>query len=139
MSAAAFAFTAATIAACNSDSSNNPLVPVVPPLTTTTYTGTVPVQGLFATSFTVNGQSELDVTLTAAGPPSNIVMGMFVGQPPTTGSSACIALGNATVSTGAGTSPQLSGQVPAGVYCVQVFDIGNQTEPVNITVTVAHL
>jgi hypothetical protein len=139
VSAGALAFLAATIAACNTGSSGNGLIPIVPPLTTTTYTGTVQVGGNFTTTFVVNGQSELDVTLTAAGPPSTIVMGLGVGQPSAPGSATCIPFANGTKNTGAGSVAQLSGQVPAGTYCVEVFDLGTQTAPVDVTVTVAHL
>jgi hypothetical protein len=139
VSAAALAFLAATIAACNTGSSGSGLVPVVPPLTTTTYTGTVQVSGNFTTTFVVNGQSELDITLTAAGPPSTIVMGLGVGQPAAPGSPMCIPFASGTTNTAAGTTAQLSGQVPAGTYCVEVYDVGNQTAPVNVTVTVSHL
>jgi hypothetical protein len=46
---------------------------------------------------------------------------------------------NAFVTTPAGSTPQLTGNLPAGSYCVQVFDAGNQTAPVTYSVTVVHV
>jgi len=75
------------------------------------------------------------VTLTAAGPPSTIVMGVGVGTP---ASGSCSLLNGATEQTAAGTSPQVTGKVTPGVLCVEVYDVGNESAPVSYTVSVSH-
>jgi hypothetical protein len=77
----------------------------------------------------------VNVTLTAAGPPSTIVMGVGVGTPKDSG---CVLLAGASTQTAAGAAVQLAGTVSAGTLCVQVYDVGNQTASVSYTVTVAH-
>jgi hypothetical protein len=42
------------------------------------------------------------------------------------------------VSAQAGTAAQIIGTATAGPDCVTIFDVGNLTQPVNYTVTVAH-
>jgi hypothetical protein len=100
------------------------------------FGGTVSVGGADSHTFTVSLSSgQLNVILTAAGPPSSIYMGVGVGTP--TGS-ACTLLTNASVVTQAGTTAQLSGTVDAGTYCVSVYDAGNQTADITYSVTVNH-
>ena len=104
--------------------------------TTETFTGTVPVGGTDAHNFTValsNGQ--VNIILTAAGPPSTIFMGLGIGTPT---DSTCTALSGGSVVTQAGASAQLSGTAAAGSYCVVVSDVGNQVADVTYSVTVTH-
>jgi len=61
--------------------------------------------------------------------------GLGVGIP---SGASCSLLTNASVSTQAGATAQLSGTAAAATYCVVVYDIGNQTGPINYSVTVAH-
>jgi hypothetical protein len=103
--------------------------------TTDTFTGTVPVAGDDFHSFPISETGQIDVTLTAAGPPSSIVMGLMVGMP---SDSKCVALAGASTTAQGAASPQLSGEASAGTLCVDVRDVGNQTAPVTYTVTVAH-
>src|SRR3954465_5313476 len=88
----------AVSSACSSDSSS-PTAPTggTPsvPATNETFTGTVPVGGSDIHAFTVvltNG--DLNVTLTAAGPPPTINMGIAVG---TLSGSACTPISGASV------------------------------------------
>jgi len=62
-------------------------------------------------------------------------MGLGVGTP--SGDTCTLSSANA-VTAAAGTTPQLAATAPAGTYCVQVFDVGNQVAPVAYTLTVAH-
>lgn len=119
------------VAACGGDSSTTTPTPST---TTDTFTGTVPVGGSDAHNFTVAQSSGVDVTLTAAGPPDGIVMGIGVGS----GGSPCTLFAQASTRTSAGASAQLAGGLSPGTFCVSVFDVGNQTDPVTYTVTVAH-
>ena len=128
----ALALALGAVSCKNSDSTTTP-----PSATTKTesFSGTVAVAGSDSHSFTVANAGKVDVTLTAAGPPATINMGVAIGTP---GDNACNVLQGASTNTQAGSSPQLSGKVSPGTLCVQVYDNGNQTAPVTYTVTVAH-
>jgi hypothetical protein len=122
-------------AACNKSSTTPTTTTPSVTRTTDTFTGTVQVRGSDSHSFPVTATGQIDVTLTAAGPPATIVMGLGVGTP---GASACVDVGGASTNAQAGTSVQLSGVASPGTLCVEVHDIGNQTAPVSYTVTVTH-
>jgi hypothetical protein len=126
-----------TAAACNK-SSTAPAATTPTPVsrTTDTFTGTVQVKGSDSHSFPVSQTGVVDVTLTAAGPPATIVMGLGVGS--LDASSTCVPFAGASTSASAGSNAQLSGTVTAGTLCVVVRDIGNQTGPVSYTVTALH-
>ena len=104
-------------------------------LITESFTGTVAVSGTDFHNFTVATTGAINVTLTAAGPPSTIFMGIGVGTPSAT---ACALLTGGSTAQQAGVTPQISGMITAGSYCVSVFDIGNQSAPVTYSVTVTH-
>ena len=116
------------------DSTPNFIQPT-PTLITENFTGTVAVGGTDAHSFSVASTGQLNVTLTAAGPPPTIFMGLGVGTP---SGSTCVLLTNGSVAAPAGTTAQLSGTIAAGTYCVSVFDVGNQNAPVTYAVTITH-
>ena len=121
--------------ACHKDATTPPAPTPSVIITTDTFRGTVPLRGSDAKNFTVAKTGTVNVTLTAAGPPSTIVMGVGVGVPK---DSACAVLAGGSTTTAAGTTVQLSGTVSPGTLCVQVSDLGNQTAAVTYTVTVAH-
>ena len=122
-------------AACSNNSdSTTPTTPTTPK-TTDTLSGTVAVKGSDFKPFTVNTAGEVDVTLTAAGPPSTITMGIGIGTPV---GGACPLIPNASALTAAGTSPQVTGIMSPGTYCVLVYDVGNRTDAVSWTATVLH-
>jgi hypothetical protein len=125
-------------AACNKDSTpaatTTPTTPTVA-RTTDTFSGTVPVGGSAFHTFAVTVTGTIDVTLTVAGPPSTVVMGLSIGTP---AEDKCTALAGGSVNTAAGSSAQLSGLASPGPLCVGVRDVGNQTAPVTYTVTVVH-
>ena len=128
-----------TTAACdnsgpNTSTSNSTTSPSAT-LRTETFTGTVAVGSSDFQSFTAAQAGEVDVTLIAAGPPSTIFMGLGVGTP---SGSTCALFTGASVNTQAGAMAQLAGTVNAGLYCVEVYDVGNQIAPITYTVTVAH-
>ena len=104
--------------------------------TTEAFTGTVAVGGSATHSFTVtlsNGQ--VNVILTAAGPPATIFMGLGIGTP---SGATCTLLSGGSLATPAGSLAQLSGTAQAGTYCIAVYDVGNQTGDVTYSVTVTH-
>lgn len=105
-------------------------------VTTESFTGTVTVGGSDSHNFTValaNGQ--LNATLTAAGPPSTIYMGLGLGAP---SGSTCTLITGASLVTQASATAQLSGTAAAGTFCVMVYDAGNQTSDITYAVTVNH-
>jgi hypothetical protein len=101
------------------------------------FSGTVQVGASDMHPFTVTaGSQPVLITLTGAGPPCSIFLGLGVGTPTTDG--LCTLLTNAAVVVQASSTAQLSGTISAGSYCVAVFDVGNQTGPVDYAVTVSH-
>ena len=128
---------AASGGACMSGNSNgNGLIPIpgTPPQKTEVFTGSVAVGGSSFFDFAVANVGDLTVTLTAAGPPSTVVMriGLGVGT-----STACSV--QLVKDTAAGDTAQISAsQVPAATYCIGIGDVGNATGPVTFSITVVH-
>jgi hypothetical protein len=127
---------ALTMVACSGSDSAPTITTPAATTTTETFTGTVqPGFGFDFHPFTVAQTGTVSVTLTAAGPPSTIFMGLGIGTPSAT---ACAVIsGDSTIAPASATA-QLSGTLSAGSYCVQVYDVGNQAAPVTYSVTVAH-
>jgi len=123
--------------ACTSNNNTSTPATTTPTVTRTTdtFTGTVQVRGSDFHSLPVTQAGQVDVTLTVAGPPPTIGMGLDVGAP---NGSACVPFAGASANVQAGSAAQLSGVISAGTICVQVRDIGNATGPVSYTVTVLH-
>jgi hypothetical protein len=130
----AFAF-ALLSASCGSSGSSSTSTSSTVTRTTDTFTGTVAVGGSDFHSFPIAASGVIDVTLTAAAPPSTIVMGLSVGLP---GDGRCVALAGASTTAAAGAAVQLSGTVSPGTLCVDVHDVGNQSAPVTYTLTATH-
>lgn len=136
----AFIAIAAAVAGCDTGPSGTGLVPtiVTPTAKTETFMGTVTTGGSDSHPFVSSNYGEVSITLTAVGPPADIVMGVGIGAPASVVDSTCRLYQNGYLATAAGASPQLVGNVPAGAYCVQVFDVGNVQGPVTYSVTVIH-
>jgi hypothetical protein len=129
-----------TTAACTSSADTSSLTSTTTSpsatLVTDTFTGTVPVGSSDIHTFVLSQAGELDVTLTAAGPPPTIFMGIGVG---TLSGTSCVFLSGSTANVQASTTAQLAGSnIAAGTYCVAVYDIGNQAAPVTYALTVVH-
>ena len=122
------------VAGCGSSTTPATTTPTVA-RTTDTFTGTVAVGGADFHSFPIAATGPIDVTLTAATPPSTIVMGISIGMP---ADGRCVALAGASSQTPAGAAAQLSGIASPGTLCVDVHDSGNESAPVSYTVTVTH-
>lgn len=123
---------------CNETSVDSSATATSPTITVTTetFSGTVEVEGQSVHPFTVSTSgTQVNVNLTAAGPPSTIYMGVGVG---TYSNDTCTLLSNGSVLTQAAATAQLGGTVNAGSYCVMVYDAGNQTAAVTYTVVVNH-
>jgi hypothetical protein len=126
---------AVAISACGGDSTSGTVSSPTTTRTTDTFSGTVPVGGSVFHSFPVSQSGSTDVTLTAAGPPANITMGLAIGIP---GDAGCTPVAGGSSIVVAGSTPQVTGVTSAGTLCVQIRDIGQQTAPVAYTVTVTH-
>ncbi len=127
--------------ACTTDDptlqTNIPLVPTQPVVET--FSGSVPIGGRDTKPFSVaQGNGGLDITLTSTSP-AGVVLAIGAG---TWDGTTCTLGTNASRTTAAGTSPQLSfTQVSSGLYCVQTFDPGTPpslTSPTSYTINVAH-
>jgi|SRR5581483_1472772 len=126
----------AALAACDNSGSSTTSPTPAAASTVETFNGTVQPGGSDAHTFTVSQFGAVNVTLTNAGPPPTIFMGLGIGSPASDGSCTVPTTASATVQ--AGSAPQLSGTAQAGTYCVKVSDIGNAAGPIAYTVTVAH-
>jgi hypothetical protein len=105
-------------------------------VTTENFSGTVQVGGSDSNPFTVVlSGGVLNLTLTSAGPPATIFMGFGAG---TYVGTTCQLLTGGFLVTPAGTTPQISGTINGGQYCVMVYDAGNQVAPITYSVTVTH-
>jgi hypothetical protein len=106
------------------------------PLVTETFTGIVQAGSSDSHPFTVTSNNfQVTLAMTAAGPPATIAEGFGVGQ---TISGTCQLLSGGFGTFAAGPTPQLSGTIPSGAYCVMVYDVGNQSGPITYTVVVQH-
>src|SRR5262245_29023286 len=118
-------------------STTTPTTPTVP-VTSETFSGTVDPAGRAFHAFTIAlSGGQINVTLTSAGPPATIFMGLGVGVY-SSADGTCTLLSNGSVLTAAGATAQLAGTLNAGSYCVMVFDAGNQVAQVSYSVTVNH-
>ena len=131
---------AAALAAACGGSSTEPSTVATPAatITTETFTGTVQLGGTNVHTFTVTTPGQLIVTMTAAGPPATITMGLGLGNPNAAGN--CIFLaGGTTLGVASATTPHLSGSLTAsGAYCVAIADVGNAAGPIAYSITVSH-
>jgi hypothetical protein len=132
------------VAAACDDSNPGIVQPDVNPATVTeTFTGNLSVQSVSSHSFIISRSGRISITLTAVSPPptseapSSPEVGIGIGIP--SGLSCALNLGDkTTVTTTAASTPQISGIVIAGTFCVAVYDVGKLTEAVDYTVDVAH-
>jgi hypothetical protein len=95
----------------------------------------VPVAGSAYHTFSVTKTGQVDLTLTAAAPPSTIVMGVGIGM---VSDATCVVVAGASGRAQPGASAQLSGTVSPGTLCAEIHDVGNQTAPVSYTLTITH-
>lgn len=125
-------------AACSTSSDTTASSTTAPTAAATTenFSGTVQVGGNDSHPFTVTTSgAPITLTLTAVGPPATIFMGFGVGSWDGT---TCTLVSGGFITTQAGTTPQLSGNINAGNFCLMVYDVGNMSAPVTYTATAAH-
>lgn len=105
------------------------------PSITDTFSGTVQPLGSDSHNFTVSQFGEVDVTLTAAGPPPTIQVGLGVGS---VANNVCSPGSIGSTTAQASSTAILTGNLSPGTYCVTVADTGNLQAAITYTVTVLH-
>jgi len=108
-------------AGCGSNSTTAPATTTPTSPTTDTFTSIVSPNGGVSHAFTATQAGTVSLTLTAAGPPSTLVMRLGLGVIVNPGGCSLTKI----VDTAAGTAPQLTLAVDAGDYCAAIVDIGN--------------
>ena len=98
-----------------------------------TFNGTLQPAGTDMYTFTTSITGVITVTLTNAGPPAGLTLGMGIGTP---NGSVCTLIQSQQVQ--AANIAQISVTADPGTFCVTVFDLGTLTAPVPYTVVVSH-
>jgi hypothetical protein len=127
---------ALTVTGCDDSPEVAPTVPVT--ITSDTFTGTVPFlpdthNGQATHTFFMSTSGTVTLALVSAGPPPTIFMGVNLGIP--TGGTCPLSM-SAVVQAGLGSLTP--GVLAAGPHCVSIYDVGNQTAPVDYVLTVTH-
>src|SRR4051794_17510260 len=125
--------------ACGDSNSSTSPTPTTPLTTIVSFTGTLAPQGVQFYSFTVAQAGTTAITL-ASLPPSRALtatlsssVGLGLGTPAGTGCSM-----STSMSAMPGLVAQLSTTTQPTIYCVQVFDNGGITTPVDFTIRIVH-
>jgi hypothetical protein len=100
---------------------------------TETFTGQVIPGGSAARSFTAASSGTASITLTQIGPPADVVVGLGIGIPQSSGSGCYLTQ---TMPAGASAAPQITVAVDAGTYCVRLYDTGSLVTQVAFSVTI---
>ncbi len=121
-----------TTTTTTSTSTSTPASPTI----SSTFTGDVPVAGTTFFTFTVEQYGTVNVTLASisgVGVPSTVQMRLGIGAITET---SCTASSSDVVRPG--TTAHLSVIREAGLYCVNVTDVGNLFREASVTVIVDH-
>ena len=120
-----------------------PTPPIAEATVTETFTGTVSVLNVSSHNFFVGVTGKLAITLTAVSPSgdpdtaSDVAVGLGVGVP--AGFSCALTLGSdASKTVTASSSAHIKGTAISGTFCVSIYDVGNLTDSIDYTITVAH-
>jgi hypothetical protein len=129
--------------ACGANSGSTPTAPTpttptaADPLVTESFAGTLTVNGSRFYAFEVGTYGTVNVTLQnvggVTGVPDTVWVGLGIGVPDGTDCSTTTSL-----NTQAGSSPQVSSVVEAGIYCARVYDVGNLAAPTAFAIGIAH-
>jgi hypothetical protein len=121
----------AVLATACGDNTSTPTTPSTH--TVQTFTGTLQPLGTDVYTFATTISGEITVTLTNAGLPAGVSLGMGVGTP---NGSACTLIKAQPVQPA--NIAQVTGSADPGSFCVAVYDLGTLTAPVDYTVVVSH-
>lgn len=141
MNAATLTFTLLACVALGSGCADNqsPTAASTTAVVTTTelFAGTLAAQGSSFYAYTVSQSGTVSVTLASVTAANRSVagttLGLGIGIPAGMGCSATMSM-NAV----AALTAQLVSEAAAGVYCVNLVDVGNVVEPVNFAVRIVH-
>jgi hypothetical protein len=100
---------------------------------TEVFTTNLALNGTSTHAFYVAQAGTISVTLTSLSAPAQVGLGL--GIPPSVGT-GCLLF--ASLSTAAGSAPQITTGAEAGTYCVAVYDVGNLTTGTNFAVSIAY-
>jgi hypothetical protein len=120
----------------NSSAPSSPTPTIAPPSFTESFSGALAIGASKFYSFSVGPNGTVNLTLTTLienGQDSASQVALALGAP---GGTACRA--NTAVTIAAGSTPQITGTYPAGVYCAMISDVGNLSTPSMFTIAIAH-
>lgn len=80
-----------------------------------------------------SGTVNITLNVVSGADDPTVQVGLGLGSPSGFGCNA-----TNTITTAAGSTPQLTGAYEAGVYCTRIYDVGNLTAPATLDVTIAH-
>jgi hypothetical protein len=130
VSLAAWVLCAGLAAACGDDT---PTTPSLPSPSTNEFSSELAVKGATSRAFSATQTGTVTVTLQEAGAAGTRV-GLGIGVPYVSTVAGCSL--NKSITTVAGSSPQIIEVVDAGRYCVAVFDPGTLTAPIGFKITI---
>lgn len=102
------------------------------PTTSETFSGSLQPQGGLAQSFSIKVTGQVNVTLISLDPLGTINIGVGLGTP--SGNSCGVFESSTAMFVGSSFSDVL----PAGGYCLAVFDVGSVSQTVTYSVRVDH-
>lgn len=124
---------AATAAACGDDPTV-PTQPTPPTPITSTFSGTLTVNGAITFApIVVTQQGSANATIKALAPDASSIVGIALGT--WSGVTCTIVLANDVASVGGVVSGVVQG---AGQLCARVYDVGRIAAPVEFTIEVTH-
>jgi hypothetical protein len=100
------------------------------------FSGTLPVGGIVPHPFSASKSGEISVKLTALAPTSNGLVGLDWVQAANDG--ACTSNTYQRNQFAQLNVPAIAGAIPAGKYCIIVYDIGSFAVPQTYTIAVSH-
>ncbi len=119
------------VAGCSSN--NNTTTPTAATASVTeTFNGTLAQGGSAAYNFNVTADGAITVTLVSLSPQATITMGLGLGVPAVSGCSVTTTQENVKVGT------PIQATLPAGSYCLLLYDLGNMTGADAYSLTVQH-
>jgi hypothetical protein len=125
--------TTVTVAGCSDDEA--PTTPVTRNVQEVTWTTSLATDGSTSRSFKTTRNGTVSVTLQSLAGSATLRAGLGVGIPLADGSGCVLSR---SVETTAGATAQLELSVDAGSYCVQVYDLGELTQPVGFTLLLVY-
>ncbi len=118
------------VAGCSSNNTTTPTTATAS--VTDTFNGTLAQGGSAAYNFNVTADGTITVTLVSLSPQTTITMGLGLGTPAVAGCSVTTTQENVKVGT------PIQATLPAGSYCLLLYDLGNMSGADAYSLTVQH-